>query len=154
MDSGTPSPTILSNDNELFITFYSDDVKSLSFEPQERNTVYDSGIIVLKFKMYLHYNFGIPGDETIHKHPYSKLGMRSYSFYELKNSNLIKELQEIQKGHVYYDADKWKTYKHYVLTFHDNMFECIAEGFEIREETASLHNKVSVLLNELSSKHL
>lgn len=149
MDFGAPSPTILSNDNELFIIFYADK-ESESPIPQERNIVYDSGIIILKFKGSLKYTFGLPGDETIHGHPYSKLGMKSYSFYELRNSDLIKSLQEIEKVHPYYNPDKWKIYKHYILTFHDNMFECIARDFEIREDNKSLYNQAKVILNELS----
>ena len=152
MDYGAPSPTILSNDNELFIAFYADK-ESTSIIPQERNTIYDTGIFALKFKQYLKYTFGIPGNETIPGHPYSKLGMRSCSFYELKNSDLIQSLQDIEKVHPQYSAEKWKMYKHYILTFHDNMFECIAQDFEIREENTSLYNQATVMLNELSVKH-
>ncbi|SFB86217.1 hypothetical protein SAMN05421780_101798 [Flexibacter flexilis DSM 6793] len=152
MDFGSPSPTILSNDNELFIAFYADK-QSSSTIPQERNTIYDTGIFALKFKAFLKYTFGLPGDETIQGHPYSKLGMKSYSFYELRNSDLIKSLQDIEKIHPNYNPEKWKMYKHYILTFHDNMFECIAQDFEIREENTSLYNQATVMLNELSVRH-
>lgn len=152
MDYGSPSPTIISSDNELFIAFYADR-ESISLLPQERNTIQDSGIFALKFKAYLKYTFGLPDNETIHGHPYSKLGMESFSFYELKNSNLIKELQEIQKVHEYYNPLKWETYKHYILTFHDNMFECIAQDFEVRSENISLYHQATIMLNELSIKH-
>jgi hypothetical protein len=151
MDFGSPSPTILSNDNELFIAFYADK-ESKSSVPQERNTIYDTGIFALKFKTYLKYTFGLPSNETIEGHPYSKFGMKSFSFYELRDSDLIKSLQEIEKVHPYYNPEKWKMYKHYILTFHDNMFECIAQGFEIREENISLYNQATIMLNELSSK--
>lgn len=148
MDCGSPSPILLSNDNELFITFYVDK-QSLSAIPQERNTIDDTSVCVLKFNMYLKYSFGIPGDETIHGHPYSKLGMKSYSFYELKNSDLIKSLQDIDQVHPQHNPKKWKMYRHYILTFHDNMFECIAQGFEIREENTSLYNQTAKMLNQL-----
>jgi hypothetical protein len=153
MDCGSPSPTILSNDNELFIAFYADK-KGNFFEPTERNTIYDTGIFALKFKRYLKYSFGLPGNESLDGHPYKKLGIKSYSFYELEDSDLIKELQNIEKVHPYYDSAKWKMYKHYIITFHDNMFECVAQGFEIREENASLYNQVSNMLRELSADQL
>ncbi|MBD1432702.1 hypothetical protein H8B06_07700 [Sphingobacterium sp. DN00404] len=151
MDFGSPSPTILSNDNELFIAFYADRQNSSTI-PQERNIIHDTGIFALKFKVYLKYAFGLPGEETIQGHPYSKLGMKSYSFYELKNSELIKSLQDIEKVHPQYNPKKWEMYRHYILTFHDNMFECIAQDFEIREENTSLYNQAAVMLNELSIK--
>ena len=152
IDYGAPSPTILSNDNELFIAFYADK-ESTSAMLQERNTIYDTGIVALKFKRYLKYTFGMPSNETIHCHPYSKLGMRSCSFYELRNSDLIKSLQDMEKINEDYDPETWKMYKHYILTFHDNMFECIAQDFEIREENTSLYNQATVMLNELSVRH-
>jgi hypothetical protein len=52
--------------------------------------------------------------------------------------------------HPYYDPHKWEKYKHYILTFHDNMFECVAKNFEIREGNTSLYNQVTIILNELS----
>jgi len=152
MDYGSPSPIIISNDNELFIAFYGDKER-LTNQPHERNIIYDTGIFALKFKAYLKYTFGLPGNETIKRHPYSKLGMKSSSFYELQNSNLIKELQEIEKGHPYYEPNKWNSYKHYILTFHDNIFECIAQDFEIRAENLSLYNQAATMLNELSVNH-
>ncbi|WP_367916669.1 hypothetical protein [Leadbetterella sp. DM7] len=151
MDFGSPSPTILSNDNELFIAFYANRQNSSTI-PQECNTIYDTGVFALKFKVYLKYTFGLPGEETIQGHPYSKLGMKSYSFYELKNSDLIKSLQDIEKVHPQYNPTKWEMYRHYILTFHDNMFECIAQDFEIREENTSIYNQAAVMLNELSVK--
>lgn len=152
MDYGAPSPTILSNDSELFIAFYADKESDSSI-PVERNVVYDTGIIALKFSGFLKYIFGSPGDETIHGHPYSKLGMKSCSFYELKNSDLIRSMQDIDRVNPYYSSEKWKPYKHYILTFHDNMFECVAQNYEIREEKTSLYNQATTLLNELSVRH-
>lgn len=142
---GAPEPIIISNDNELFIAFYADK-KASSTIPQENNVIDDTEIFTLEFKQFLKYTFGMPNNETIHGHPYSKLGMNSYSFYELKNSDLIKTLQNIEKVHPQYNPKKWEMYRHYILTFHDNMFECIAQGFEIREENISLYDKVVVLL--------
>ena len=153
MDFGAPSPTVLSNDNELILIFYADsDEKTLALK--ERNIIYDKGIIVLKFKNYLKYTFGLPGDETIEGHPYRKFGLNSYMFCEVEESDFIMSLQNIDKVHPYYNPEKWKFYKHYIITFHDNMFECVALDFEIREENISIYNEVSSIMNELSLKNL
>lgn len=151
MDFGSPSPMIISNDTELYITFYADKYENET-EPQERNDIYDKGIFTLKFKSYLKYTFGMPGDETIFGHPYYKLGMQSFAFYELKNSDFIKQLEDIDKNHSYYNSEKWEHYKHYILTFHDNMFECVAKDFEIQEENKSIYQQASTILNELLVK--
>ncbi|MGE8430272.1 MAG: hypothetical protein ACN6O7_20500 [Sphingobacterium sp.] len=150
IDYGAPSPTILSNDNELFIAFYAQNSNMYALQPTESNINYEQGIIALKFKMCIKYTFGMPGNETLHGHPYGKLGMESCSFYELRDSDFIKSQQEIEKVHSYYNEERWKTYKHYILTFHDNMFECIAQDFEIRHENRSLYSQASEMLKQVS----
>ena len=75
--------------------------------------------------------------------------MKSYSFYELRDSDLIKSLQEIGEIHPNYNPKKWEMYKHYILTFHDNMFECIAKDFELREENRSLYKQATLMLQEM-----
>ncbi|MDQ6479990.1 hypothetical protein [Dyadobacter sp. LHD-138] len=151
MDFGAPLPMIVSTDTELFITFYSDqEIKS--FYPNALNPVYSTGVVVLKFKHYLKYTFGIPGNETIEGHPYFKLGMKLFKFYELTNSDLVAHLEKIEKSHQYYNPNKWKDYKHYILTFHDNMFECVAKKFKVRIENLSIYDQANKLLSELSTK--
>jgi hypothetical protein len=151
MDMGAPVPLVISNDNELFLTFYRDKFSKREV-PVERNTVYDEGVFVLNFKFYLSYRFGLPGNETIQGHPYYKLGLKPYSFFELKDSDFIGQLIKIERIHPYFNPEKWKVYKHYILTFHDNMFECIAEGFELEEKSISIYNQASLIVNELSMR--
>ncbi len=153
MDTGAASPTVLSNENELFVIFYGDSRRQSDF-PQEWNTVYDTGVFVLKFTNCLKHTFGMPGDETFRGYRYYAVGMRPYSFYELNVPDWIEELQAIDRAHPRFNPDKWPQYKHYIITFHDSMFECVAQGFEIREENASLYSQVGVLLNELSLKQI
>ena len=151
MDTGSPSPMIISNDNELFITFYTDK-RINDTAPVERNTIYDRGVFGIKFKLYRKFTFGLPSNETLQGHPYYKLGLKSFRFYELQYSDLIKNLQKIESVHPYYNADIWQSYKHFIITFHDNMFECIAKEFEIREDNISTYRQASIILNELSVK--
>lgn len=147
MDTGAPSPVIISNDFNLYLTFY----KNMDYgvELHQRDNIYDVGVVFLEFHGFIKYSFGMPNDETIQGHPYSRLGMMSYSFYELKESDLIRELQGIDKIHPYYNSERWDKYKHYILTFHDNMFECIAEGYTIKRRDETLQNQTLLILNEM-----
>ena len=139
---GSPEPIIISNDNELFIAFYVDKQKAVS-ESQEQNSDNNTEVFIMRFKSFLKYTFGMPNNETIQGHPYSILGMESFAFYELKNSDLIEQLEDIDKIHPYYNSEKWKEYKHYILTFHDNMFECVAKKYETMEhrQVFNLHSR-------------
>ena len=138
---GAPEPIILSNDTSIIINFYAEITGDVS-ESEEQ-------IITLKFIHYSKFTFGMPGNETIHGHPYSKLGMESFSFYELKDSDLIRDLKNISKIHPYFKSESWMDAKHYIITFHDNMFECIAQNFEIQYGCESIYHKANTLINEL-----
>lgn len=138
---GAPEPIILSNESKLILAFYIDRVNS---EKEEEE------IILLNFKKFLKYRSGMPGNETISGHPYYKLGMDSFSFYELIDSDLIQELQSIASVHPNHNPNSWSNVHHYILTFHDSMFECVAEGFEIIEGNDSFYQLAIDILNESS----
>jgi hypothetical protein len=137
---GTPEPIILANGSFLFLSFY--------IESDNEKTA------TLIFKNYSYSRLGIPGNETLLGHPYSVLGLQSHSFYELKKSDLIENLKKISSIHPNYKESLYINDRHFILTFHDNMFECIAQDFEIREENTSLYNQATLMLNELLVKHL
>lgn len=144
MDPGTPNPVIISSDHDLIIAFHKREDDNETFE-----AVQNQQVTVIRFTGYLKYTFGSPGDETIHGHPYAKFRMSAYSFYELKNSDLIEFLKKVDQVHPYHDKEKWKHYKHYIITFHDNMFECVAQGFEIRNKAMDLYRYSDALFKEL-----
>ncbi|NIG55010.1 hypothetical protein [Chitinophaga sp. Cy-1792] len=136
MDCGAPMPIILSGDNELIVAFFSlnEDLAA----PDEH--------VVIKFKRCIKYIFGTPGNETLHGHPYYKLGLRSCSFYQLKGSDLIQETDRIESVHPAYKPGVPGNQKHYILTFHDNMFECIAAGYEVLTKNEDYYNQALTLL--------
>ncbi|MGV0755488.1 hypothetical protein ACTS95_03850 [Empedobacter brevis] len=116
IDDGSPSPKILSDSNNLFLNFMVDD--------ENFNT------ITLKFLNYHIYKIGYPGNETLCYHPYTELGINSSDFYLVNDSMWMNELREIDKNHPYFSDKKWNSLNHYIITFHDDLFECIAKGFE------------------------
>lgn len=61
-------------------------------------------------------------------------GINSTDIYLIKNSKWIEELKQIDKNHPYFNEDKWNSLNHYVITFHDDLFECIAKEFEISNQ--------------------
>ena len=146
---GAPAPLIISTDNNLYLSFYAGVQKT---HLHERNMVADKGIFVLEFNQFVSYKFGMPNNETIQGHPYYQLGLKPYSFYQLKGSDWLEELAQIDSVHPYSKAEKWKELKHYILTFHDNMFECIAMSFEIEQKNISTCDQAYSILTELFGK--
>ncbi len=151
MDTGSPSPIILSTEGDMLILFLTQ--KDQRNVPSIRGkTEYETNVSMMKFTNCLKYTFGSPSNETLHGHPYYQLGLESYAFYEMKDSDMIKELQTIDKIHAYYNFEKWKYYKHYIITFHDNMFECVSTNYEFQEKSALIYNQAENLIGEISAK--
>ncbi|MFI5159096.1 MAG: hypothetical protein ACHQF4_09540, partial [Sphingobacteriales bacterium] len=99
MDTGAPSPTIISDDNNLYITYYKGYQRGSDARIVDNYLL--NNILVLKFNHTLTFKFGSPNDETISGHRYYKLGLSSYAVFELQDSDLIEELKVINAVHPY-----------------------------------------------------
>jgi hypothetical protein len=148
MDTGAPSPFVVTNESRLFVAFYLLGIYGDGEELHMRNTTEDKGVCVMEFKRTLDFRLGRPGDETLSGHPYYKLGLSSYGFYELKDSDLLKKIDGMQKVHPRYNPKFINNFRHYIITFHDTMFECVATDYSI-----AMYNKsMSAVAMELTSQ--
>lgn len=149
---GAPEPKIISNDNNLILLFYLDLFDSPEFvdKIKERDISNDTGVAILNFNLFKLYKFGVPNDDVIIGHPYYKLGLKPYSFYEVEDSDWIKEVKRIEMHHPYFDENKYTDLKHYIIVFKDNTFECIAKGFSIEYFFDNMKQKLSDILTTLN----
>ena len=150
IDSGAPMPMVLEGaSGNLYVLFYGGELPA--YMQLENNTEHDEILVVIKFPLVSIYKFGSPNDEVLHGHPYYKLGLGFYSFFELKNSDWIEELIKINSVHARFNKDNWKNTKHFILTFKDETFECVATDYEITEENISMKDKAFQIMNEYFS---
>lgn len=77
------------------------------------------------------HKFGTVNDEAASGHPLYEKGLEFYSAHIIENSKWIEELKTIHKVHPYFSESHWSNRKHFLLFFHDEMFEIVAEGFRI-----------------------
>ena len=77
------------------------------------------------------FQFGGPNDEVFAGHRLSGRGLSGYGAYLVENSAWIAEQMRINSVHSRYEPTHWSEYRHYVLAFHDEMFECIARGHRV-----------------------
>jgi len=148
MDTGAPSPMIIANDNNLFVIYYENYIDRVD-ESATDNLMLDNNILVLKFQHCYRFTFGSPNDETISGHRYYKLGLVPYAVFELQGSDLIEELKAINAVHPYFNSKNYDSLKHYIITFHDKTFECVAEGYEISAKNISLYSQSVSILKEI-----
>lgn len=135
--AGAPKPLLLANDNCLV----------LAYETAPDGEQY----AILKFAVpYAHY-FGPPNDEASRGHPLAQRGLRPYGIFEIRNSSWIRAFERMNRVHVHHDARTFEAFRHFVFTFHDKTFECVAHGMAL---AAIAPNEVETNLLRLMVDHL
>jgi hypothetical protein len=137
MDAGAPQPLLIFNEHDTTLMFLLDADAS---SPEDSFDDADEKLVgVLKFTNCIKLSSGVPSNETLAGHPYFAAGLESYSFYEVEDSDLIRQLMLVQSVHPYYDPTKWSKYKHFIITFHDSTFECVATGYSFKRISGELY---------------
>lgn len=131
--TGSPLPRVISDEGNIFLAYICEDETTA----------------VVRFKSYRNYKFGFPNDETLCGHPLYAKGLRQYGIYNVKNSTWIEELKKINSVHPYHDKKRFDAYKHFIFTFHDSTFECVAEGLEFNIKETSLKTTLKELAEGL-----
>lgn len=151
IDSGVPLPVVLSNDNNVYLLYY----KPINLESPDGLPIkidgksYDELMMdVVTFKRCMLYKFGFPDDEALHSHPFYKFGLEPYSAHYLEKSPWIDEFIKMESKHPSFKPDKFNGLKHYIFTFHDSTFECIAMDFSLQEKNGK---RTDLILNLASN---
>jgi hypothetical protein len=79
---------------------------------------------------YAHY-LGSPNDEASDGHPLYARGLYSYGTYEIIGSSWIRLLEHRNRVHPSHKPEHFEGLRHFVFTFHDETFECVARGTEL-----------------------
>ncbi|HZY79760.1 MAG TPA: hypothetical protein VFE50_09565 [Cyclobacteriaceae bacterium] len=134
-DVGAPMPQVFSNGNKTFLVY-------MINEPDPKwdgtyvnvidNTSQDAyPLALVEFIRPDTHRFGTVNDEAGEGHPLAEKGLEYYSAHIVENSTWIAELKAIHKVHPYFKESSWSDKKHYLLFFHDEMFEIVARDFKI-----------------------
>jgi len=126
IETGAPVPVVLSKSSA--------DIGD-SEMPRERDNREDRGVAVITFKNHLIYKFGYPNAEVLQAHPYYALGLEAYKFFEVVNSDWVDDIEQRNRVHPFHNPIRYKMYKHFLITFEDSTFECIAAGMGIEFKT-------------------
>ena len=122
--AGAPCPIVLAGDHSLTLLYYGTKDES------------DQVWIVSFHRPHAHMFSGI-NDESLSGHRLYGKGLEFYSAHVVDNSSWLKEIRSIHSVHNHYRAENWSKTKHYVLCFHDNLIEVLAEGYTTTERSGS-----------------
>ena len=152
---GAPCPIVLASENSVVVLFYVEEAPksmlSTSIDVQDIENQNELLAIVTLQHCTIHL-FGSPNDETISGHRLYKQGLMSYSAFQLEQSTWITDLERKNSVHSHHNREQYLAdKKHYIFTFHDSTFECIAHGYSIQYEQGSIREALLRITNLLTN---
>src|SRR5688500_9729003 len=131
---GAPCPMILVGEHSLRIAYYVEEKEEGWDGTTVRLMSPDQGTepcaVADCVSPYAHL-CGAPNDEAFAGHPLAERGLQPYGAYEVEGSSWLATLERMNSVHPYYRPERFKKYRHFILSFHDTTFECIAESFTL-----------------------
>jgi hypothetical protein len=100
-----------------------------------------------------HY-LGSPNDEVLHGHPLHRRGLKPYSVFEVIHSSWIRALEQTNSVHPRHDPSRYNGLRHFIVTFQDMTFECIARQVQVLAVVANKPGEAERLLGETVHQQL
>ncbi len=143
-DSGAPEPLVVAKEHGVALSYWIRD------EPLNQSTTAPLGIV--RFDRVHMVLFGPPNDEAIAGHPLAGRGIYPSGIFRVDHSSLVRRLERMNAVHRRHDPERFEALIHYILTFHDSTFECVAESFESTIEHVGLDQTYDQTVRFLRSK--
>ncbi|WP_051951773.1 hypothetical protein [Actinacidiphila yeochonensis] len=146
LDPGAPLPHVLADGRSVFVLFY---LRADSHLPHSTAVTVvtpqaaHEPIGLIEFTGAHSVKFGRPNDEALHGHPLHGRGLEAYEVHEVRNSRWISEAERINSVHPGHRPGWHDTLRHFVVTFHDEMLECLAGDLRTEIHHSSLADAVT-----------
>jgi hypothetical protein len=135
--SDVPRPVLLQSERACYLLF-----EGTAVGPPRSD-----GVAIFAFHSCLISRFGYPNDEALAGHPLFKSGLGFYGVFEVTNSSWDRELRlQNRVGFPTFDMPKRR---HFIVTFHDSTFECIATSAVAEISAESFSSTVSRVVKVL-----
>lgn len=139
-DVGAPMPAVIADEDTVFLAYYVS-----SSDPDAES----SPVAIIRFHSPRAQYFGAPNDESLDGHPLWSRGLRSYGGFVVEQSSWIRSLEQMNRVPSQHHPALFEGYRHYILTFHDSTFECVARGIAVERPPAGAGEPRRVVLSEL-----
>lgn len=134
--TGAPMPHVFSNGHKVYLIYLVNVVdpnRDGTYVRVIRSTSDEQYTLALVEFAGHTFRFGIANDEVFSGLSLWGKGLEIYNAHIIENSKWIKELDDINKVHPYYDRHRAtrNENKHFMLLFHDEIFEVIASSYQV-----------------------
>lgn len=119
-DAGAPKPVLWASERLVAVAYY-------AVGPGD-------AVALVTFDAYAHA-LGPPNDEALEGHPLFSRGLGNNKAFEVKGSSWIRNLERMNRVHIWHDAARFSQYRHFMITFQDATFECVAESYRVATHT-------------------
>ncbi len=131
---GAPLPTVVANEQSTAVAFYLQNTPA-GWDGSWVDVITEESdepwAIVVFDECYAQI-FGPPNDEVFSSHPLASRGLAPYGSYFIRDSSWLRQLERRNSIHRQHDpAAFMRRSHHFVLTFHDSTFECIAANYRV-----------------------
>jgi hypothetical protein len=141
-DAQRPLPTVLLLGDQLLLAYYLDQTSGGSSAGatalSDATTVAPCALFSFTYTR-IHF-FGLPNDEALNAHPLSGRGLKAHSAFEVKNSSWVYQLEKMTPRYREHDQERFEALRHFIFTFHDSTFECLAEDYHLSVHNESIAN--------------
>lgn len=122
-DAGAPQPVVFQREGHpARVVYLPSDAAPPSWLP----------LAVLRFPRCEILKFGYPNDEALAGHPLYAHGLGAYGIFEVIESSWLETIHEQNRVSFPDGGFMPSGGRHFVVTFHDTTFECIADHLEGR----------------------
>jgi hypothetical protein len=129
---GAPCPVVLATEHSLVVSFFLEDSPvdwdGTTVRVLGPDSPGEPAAVVRFHGPYAHF-FGPPNDEALSGHPLAKRGLHPYGAFEVLHSSWVRALERMSSVHPYHRPERFAEYRHFVLSFHDSTFECVAKSY-------------------------
>jgi hypothetical protein len=150
-DVGAPSPVVLADEFTAVVAYVvrhgeEPAVEALTDGPPEDG----EPMAVVSFTGKHAQMFGPPNDEAFDGHPLAKRGLHPYGAFCVTRSSWIRALERMNAVHPHHRREAFAALQHFVLTFHDSTFECVAREVHVFPRYARESRVVRRMLEALA----
>lgn len=121
-DSGAPMPQVLGDGHTVWLSYFLG------------GNGFSTDRAVLRFSGVDSVSFGGPNEEALHGHPLWGKGLTFYSFHEVIGSLWVATRERENSVHEHHRRVRFARLRHFVFTFHDETFECLADGYGVGDD--------------------
>lgn len=132
MDFGAPVPIVLADEHTLVLGYYT----------------HNDQWAMLKFRRCYAYSVGLPNEEAIEGHPLHEFGLDRGRAYEIEKSPWIHLLEVANRVHTHHDPSFFDKFRHFIISFHDSTFECVAQTYTSLQTDAETTAQTIIALHE------